>query len=296
MGKRKTPKDPEALPDAPEANSKRKNDDSESDDDMQDVDIDFEMFDPQPDYDFHGFKNLLRQLLGDDAQLFNLSELADLILAQPLVGTTVKVESNETDPYALLTVLNLTTHKDKPVIKDLIAYLARRSSSPSLSAIQSLLDPSASAEVGLIIAERLLNMPTALVPPMYNMLLEEIGWALEEKEPYAFTHYLILSKTYNEIESILPTADQPPSKKKKGGKGSGGNAEVFYFHPEDEVLQKHSAAWGNYDYESAADEGASDSKRVFQEVGIKPQGHLMLIEANKFAGAVDAVKAFINGQ
>jgi hypothetical protein len=31
MGKRKTQKDPEALPDAPEASNKRKNDDSDSD-------------------------------------------------------------------------------------------------------------------------------------------------------------------------------------------------------------------------------------------------------------------------
>lgn len=31
MGKRKTQKDPEALPDAPEVNNKRKNDDSDSD-------------------------------------------------------------------------------------------------------------------------------------------------------------------------------------------------------------------------------------------------------------------------
>jgi len=31
------------------------------------------------------------------------------------------------------------------------------------------------------------------------MLLEEIAWAQEEKEPYTFSHYLILSKTYIEV-------------------------------------------------------------------------------------------------
>lgn len=75
------------------------------------VDVEFEWFDPQPAVDFHGIKTLLRQLLDIDAQLFNLSELADLILSQPLLGSTVKVDGNETDPYAFLTVLNLTTHK-----------------------------------------------------------------------------------------------------------------------------------------------------------------------------------------
>jgi protein BCP1 len=79
--------------------------------DMDMVNVDFEWFDPQPAVDFHGLKTLLRQLLDVDSQLFDLSELADIILSQPLLGSTVKVDGNETDPYAFLTVLNLTTHK-----------------------------------------------------------------------------------------------------------------------------------------------------------------------------------------
>lgn len=75
------------------------------------VNVDFEWFDPQPAYDFHGLKTLLRQLFDIDAQLFDLSSLADLILAQPLLGSTVKVEGHKTDPYAFLTILNLREHR-----------------------------------------------------------------------------------------------------------------------------------------------------------------------------------------
>ena len=75
------------------------------------LEVDFEWFDPQPDFDFHGLKTLLRQLLDVDAQLFDLSALTELILAQPLLGSTVKVEGNETDAYAFLTVLNLREHR-----------------------------------------------------------------------------------------------------------------------------------------------------------------------------------------
>lgn len=81
---------------------------------LQDVDmvnVDFEWFDPQPAVDFHGLKNLLRQLFDNDAQMFDLSALADLILSQPLLGSTVKVDGNESDPYAFLSVLNLQEHK-----------------------------------------------------------------------------------------------------------------------------------------------------------------------------------------
>lgn len=75
------------------------------------VNVEFEWFDPDAEIDFHGIKNLTRQLFDADAELFNLSELADLILSQPLLGSTVKVEGKETDPYAFLTVLNLQEHK-----------------------------------------------------------------------------------------------------------------------------------------------------------------------------------------
>ena len=75
------------------------------------LNVDFEWFDPQPAFDFHGLKVLLRQLLDTDAHLFDLSALSDLILSQPLLGSTVKVDGNETDPYAFLSVLNLQQHK-----------------------------------------------------------------------------------------------------------------------------------------------------------------------------------------
>ena len=86
------------------------------------VDVDFEWFDPQPEHDFQGIKTLLRQLLDDDAQLFDLSVLTDLILGQPLLGSTVKVEGNESDPYAFLTVLNLKEHRVR-ILFPLVGFL-----------------------------------------------------------------------------------------------------------------------------------------------------------------------------
>jgi protein BCP1 len=73
--------------------------------------VEFEWFDPQPEYDFHGIKTLLQQLLDIDAHFLDLSALTDLILHQPLLGSTVKVDGNETDAYAFLSVLNLQEHK-----------------------------------------------------------------------------------------------------------------------------------------------------------------------------------------
>merc|ERR1711977_313265 len=141
--KRKMPKRKSANGQA--ASNGRGTEDSESDDDMEMLDVDFEWFDPQPEVDFHGLKTLCRQLFDIDAQLFDLSALVELILSQPLLGSTVKVDGNETDPYAFLTVLNLHAHKDKPIIQTLANYLAKHATG-ALSDLPSLFTSDSSAQ------------------------------------------------------------------------------------------------------------------------------------------------------
>lgn len=160
---------------------------------------------------------------------------------------------------------------------------------PSLPRLAELLSPNSSAEAGLILTERLVNVPAEVVPPMYSMLLEEIQWALEEKEPYKFSSYIIISKTYREVESSADLEQERPQKKSKKSRSTNGSSDLFYFHPEDEVLQKHAIEYGSFEYSRQDADGNPDSKRAFQELGIRPQGHVMLIEAAQFELAVKAL-------
>lgn len=255
---------------------------------MEILNVDFEMFDPQPAVDFHGLRTLLRQLFDIDNTLFDLSALSDLILSQPLLGTTVKVDGNESDPYAFLTVINTTEHAEKPVIKAIAKYVLEKSKGNTdvHSRLQSLLtgkDDGSKGTLGLILTERLINIPTEVVPPMYKMLLEEIQWALEENEPYAFTDYLIISKKYKEVASVVDQEDAetaPPKAKKfksrlrapgaAGSSKAAGKDEVFYFHPEDELLEQKATGNVSYKYTKFNESGA-DAKRTFSDIGIAPQ-------------------------
>ena len=169
--------------------------------------------------------------------------------------------------------------------------VGRAATNPVLSPLEQLLKPSDTIQIGLILTERLLNIPEAVVPPMYKMLVEEISWALEEKEPYNFTHYLILSKTYQVEESNLDHEAGSTHRKKK--QKSGANNKIvpssFYFHPEDEALQRHAKLYGGFEYVTQQMEGQPDWKRTLQELGIRSQGHLILIEADKFGQVVEAL-------
>ncbi|KAK3049808.1 Mss4p nuclear export [Extremus antarcticus] len=291
MGKRKSGAD-DKVP----SKDKMDVDDHESgSDDGSLLNVDFEYFDPSPTIDFHGLKTLLRQLFDVDNQLFDLSELAEIILAQPLLGSTVKCEGTESDPYAFLTVLNLHEHREKGVIRELTRYLVEKAKGSSQD-LGRLLAEGGKHQVGLVLTERFINMPHQVVPPMYNMLLEEIQWANDEKEAYQFPHYLVLSKTYTEVASKLDVEDDRPAKKSKSTKVARGASETFYFHPEDEILEKHATATIAFDYSKQAEDGASDAKRAFQEMGVRPQGRMMLIEAGKFEGAVKAVGEYLGSE
>lgn len=166
------------------------------------------------------------------------------------------------------------------------------------------------SRIGIILTEKLINIPSEVVPPMYKMLLEEISWAVEEEEPYSFSHYVILSKTYTEVESVLDDEEadggmsskgKKMKKKKRQRMGKDGSSvvaaqeesSIFYFHPEDEVLQRYATCWGGFEYVNQKGEGETDAKRTFQELGIRPQGHAILIEAGKFEAAVKAVEEYL---
>ncbi|KAL9947251.1 Mss4p nuclear export [Verticillium nonalfalfae] len=266
-----------------------KMDEDDSEDDFDVVNVDFEWFNFDADIDFHGTKALLRQLFDVDAVKFNISGLADLVISQPTIGSTVKVDDKANDAYALMTVLNMHEHRDKPAFADLTKYIIEKAqTNEALAPIPQLL--TSGAQVGLVLTERLINMPTEIAPPMYRMLIDEIEAAVEDKEPYEFTHYLVLSKTYREVEPEAELRTERKGKKQKGEDGS-----MWYFHPEDEVTAKHAVAHGAYSY-SHENEGSAESKRAFQEMGIKPQGYLMLVEASKWKGAVDAVEQYLKPQ
>ncbi|CAK7200262.1 Mss4p nuclear export [Sporothrix eucalyptigena] len=290
------------------AHEDRMDEDSDSGEDFDVVNVEFEWFNFDSEIDFHGTKTLLRQLLDVDAALFDVSGLADRILAQSTIGSTVKVDGKANDAYALLTALSLREQRENAAVAQLTKYLAEKSAgAPDLASLEALLKeqssgPSAAGKphIGLILSERLINMPAEIAPPLYTMLIDEVEAAVEDGEPYAFTHYLILSKTYQEVQSdIAMVVDDDDEEdggkgKRKKAKTSGGSSTdtFFYFHPEDEVFRKHSAISGTFPY-TKIDESVADSKRAFQDLGVKSQGLLMLIEADKLPAAVEAVSKYV---
>ncbi|KAK9481194.1 p21-C-terminal region-binding protein-domain-containing protein [Lipomyces japonicus] len=281
MAKRKDEQKRDPAP----VNSEEEN--QESGDDEEIVNVDFDFFDPRPDIDFQAYKNLLRQTFDADNTLFDLSALADLILSQSSIGSTVKTDGIESDPFAFLSVINVNANINKQPIQQVRDYLFNKTKKSEAfnTKLRALLgDDATTTKTGIIFSERLINMPIEVVPPMYKMLVDEMQRAIENDEPFKFDYYLIISKSFTEIASKLDDEDEQPKKKKKSAKQS---KEIFYFHAEDEIIQRRSEYYLQYKFTKQGQE--ADSKRTFQDYGISPQGQLMLIDAKNFTEFVEEI-------
>lgn len=53
----------------------------------------------------------MTQLFSSDAELLNLGDFADIMIEENQVGTTVKVDDQKSDPYAILSIINLNQQK-----------------------------------------------------------------------------------------------------------------------------------------------------------------------------------------
>ncbi|KAJ7164830.1 p21-C-terminal region-binding protein-domain-containing protein [Mycena crocata] len=264
---------------------------SDSDSDSSDVsfvDVDFDFFDPNPAVDYHALKRLLAQLFQRDADRFALPALTELVLSQPTVGTTIKTDGIEGDPYALLTVLNMHVHQAHPSIAALAEYfLEKTAGDTAFHAKLKGLFAGGENQVGLVLCERLVNMPVQTVPPMYRMLSDEIRWALADSEPYAFTHLLFVSRAYHlslaEEEALANRAPSHRSKKPKKQKPQRPAEQarptdgIYPFHPEDVCIQEHALHTLSYAFSASAPE-----PREVDAFGLDVRGQLMLVEAGRW--------------
>ncbi|KAI8362598.1 p21-C-terminal region-binding protein-domain-containing protein [Blakeslea trispora] len=286
--KRKAPEDDEDKP-LKRASSTQNmaSDEEDSDDGLQEiVDVDFDFYNPD-DIDYHALKKLLGQLFSSDAELIQLGDMADIIIEENQVGTTVKVDDQKSDPYAILSIINMHQHKQKEGIKQLCSYLSNKCPKKNESlAIKKILSlASEDQHLGWVVSERFINMPVEIMAPMYSMLQEELKKAVEEKEPYVFEWYMFISKTYKEVASTVDEEEEEPQQKKAKTVDS----ETFYFQSEDEIIAKYAEHQFDFKFTNSDKEQAADSRRAFSDFGIAPSRKLFLVHKSRFDDLVNEI-------
>ncbi|CAE6491157.1 unnamed protein product [Rhizoctonia solani] len=243
------------------------------------VDVDFEFFGPTQ-IDYLALKRLLNQLFSADAGEFKVEKLAELILEQPGIGSTVKTDGIDSDPYAILTVLNMNVHKASQLqTSDPIeGYLLEKvpKASPAGIILGNILSPHAlsapSGHTGLVISERLINMPPQIMPPMYRMLWDELENAANQNEPYRFDNYVLVSRCFrfDDNEESATGASQPIKKQKRKG------GILRSYHAEDEHIETVVSAKAEYEYTNRIE-------REEHSFGVDVAGRVMIFPQSKLA-------------
>lgn len=68
------------------------------------------------------------------------------------------------------------------------------------------------------------------------------------------------------------------------------SSEVFYFQPEDEVIDKYSSHRFDFKFTNRDKEASADARRTFSEFGIAPSRRLILVHQSKFPQMIEEIE------
>jgi len=193
-----------------------------------------------------------------DGAEFSSSELCDAIIKQNTVGSVVKTQGagDELDPIAIMSVVNVSSRKDMSCIKEIAAHLKNKCPKDLKDQLSAVL---VEQGVGLIINERVMNIPQETAPPLVEGLFNEIGWATEDepteelREYFKFKKYILLTRV------VLDDDNQEANKKRKRDDDE---PTLVYLRPEDQIFHK-MCKW-SFHWKVRGD-GESDELHVNQE-------------------------------
>ncbi|XP_023952420.2 protein BCCIP homolog [Bicyclus anynana] len=244
----------------------------------KELQADFEGRNPE-DCDFHGIKQLLRQLFLKSN--VDLGGLAQIIISQNYVGSVVKqclddgVEEDDDDGddgsdgvFGVTTVINITKRKEEPCvqqIRTLLTTLANENADDRTKALVNKILTDNNNQVGFVINERILNIPAAISVPLFSSLQGELDKAVKKGMPYVFQHLVWICKTYNTGE---------------------GDAEVLFANQEERPLAEAALAAFDVDVTQQADLSQWD----YDGGAMTPCRKVLIFEGSKFNELIRLLK------
>ena len=166
--------------------------------DRKELDVDFELVSPSEPY-FHIVRTLLTQYLdGEEQESLNISGMTDSILQRASIGSVIASSLGVADPvlnpeyaglddeefakiadkanatrdvYGVIHILSLTwSRKKENWLEQIYNYTVKKAEKYCKSETESnvLKTILSSKNVGLLVNERLVNMPADLVPSLHN--------------------------------------------------------------------------------------------------------------------------------
>ena len=188
--------------------------------------MDFGFYDPKAE-DFHGMRALLANTssLMPTGSSWDVGGLADVLSEQVEVGSVAKTigegseEPADDEVLGFMSAVNMQVHRTKLFAQEMRASMLKRC--PDVAARDELAKRLDDARTGLVVSERLVNLPAALVPSLVDSLLQDIAWAAAEAEEAATRDALNFSQLLL-VASVTLKAGGPGAGSSSGAGSSGG--------------------------------------------------------------------------
>ncbi|XP_077282378.1 protein BCCIP homolog isoform X1 [Temnothorax americanus] len=260
--------------------------------------VEFEGRNPQ-DPDYHGIKTLLRQLFLKAH--IDLGGLTDLIISQNHVGSVIK-QSEETDEsededndindvFGITTVINVSDKQKSfqnvlciQQLRDLLKQLADEHATDAVNTMIKNVLENDSAQLGLLINERFVNIPAKISVPLLENLISELKRATSKNMPFNFSYYILICKLYK-------TEDKKAGKKTKNKNKNAGNepVSILWSNAEEEIFAEEAIVSFEFSVEEEADSGLSGTWTETDDEMI-PYRRVLLFEASKLQSIFDKIQ------
>ncbi|KAJ3302244.1 Mss4p nuclear export [Kappamyces sp. JEL0829] len=243
-------------------------------DEGEEINVDFD-FVPLSDIDFHGLKTLLKQTFAQDIDSIEDSALADYLIGLGL-GTVVKLDDN-LDPYALISCLDGEQGAHHSCVEQVVNLIKQKASPEALSVLNK-------KRIGVVLNDRLINMPPQIAPSLFKFLHEEIQAQIKSNKTKPFDYLVYISKIYHQVQ----TAEG----KGKAASGKGTDKKIkrqepHFYQAEDEFIAPFAQMHFDYDLPK---QQASDSRRVFNDDGIEQSRRVYILPFSCLGSLVEALE------
>jgi len=250
---------------------------------QQEIQATFEGRNPEGQ-DFHGIKQLMQQLfLKAD---IDLSQISDMLIAQTGVGSVLKQSYNdsddeddmeltaESDVFGITSVINLTSHRETPCVKQFYSLLNDLSTKHASVEIQEGIKKiiQDTSKFGFLINERFVNIPAKISAVMLNSLYDELERIKKKDKSYDFEYFALICKT----------------SRPKGDKDS----EELYTNDEEEIFTKAADLTFDFSVENQADTGLG-GQWLSDDKLLVPFRRVVIFKGTKLRSIIDEVTTLV---
>lgn len=260
--------------------------------DESDVEVSVEFFDPREE-DVSSIATFLRKYeasctakrKGEDA-VTTARSLSEDVCKQTRVGTCVRITDEET-PIGFISCLNIRHHAE--VLADLKRKLAQVCEKEKDERFVKLLNKCVDGDgrfegerMGLILCERVVNMPAMVVPKMLEALFCEIEWAREDeatakgRDGFRFGWYLYITEVFYCKEESVEEKKRKEGKSKKRARSEkvDGEEKIAFGRLEDAAFFKYSNCSVVWDVSAEAEDKDVKRKRIAMIVAANKIGQI----------------------